>query len=155
MIRSQCWCCKSHLHPQCVCVCVFTLDGDLGIGGGPPGLRVWLDASLSLCEWAMERERERWRAEKRQYRQITETVARMRNNVRERSSKCRDRAAKSYHRRQGMLYESPTGGCCCGTVMQEKWASFPSTPSPFFPPSVPCKQALVCASSASFTSEQC
>lgn len=25
-----------------------TLDGDLGIGGGPPGLRVWLDASLTL-----------------------------------------------------------------------------------------------------------
>lgn len=27
---------------------VLTLDGDLGIGGGPPGLRVWLDASLPL-----------------------------------------------------------------------------------------------------------
>lgn len=27
-----------------------TLDGDLGIGGGPPGLRVWLEASLTLVK---------------------------------------------------------------------------------------------------------
>lgn len=27
-----------------------TLDGDLGIGGGPPGLRVWLAASLTLLK---------------------------------------------------------------------------------------------------------
>lgn len=34
-----------------------TLDGDLGIGGGPPGLRVWLDASLTLrkCTHAFRR----------------------------------------------------------------------------------------------------
>ena len=31
-----------------VCVRVCTLDGDLGIGGGPAGLRVWLVASLTL-----------------------------------------------------------------------------------------------------------
>lgn len=29
---------------------MLTLDGDLGIGGGPPGLRVWLDASLPLSK---------------------------------------------------------------------------------------------------------
>lgn len=37
----------------------FTLDGDLGIGGGPPGLRVWLDASLPLSELQREREGKR------------------------------------------------------------------------------------------------
>lgn len=33
-----------------MCVREFTLDGDLGIGGGPPGLRLWLDASLPLSK---------------------------------------------------------------------------------------------------------
>lgn len=35
---SACWWEREHL----------TLDGDLGMGGGPPGLRVWLVASLPL-----------------------------------------------------------------------------------------------------------
>lgn len=34
----------------CVCMCMSTLEGDLGIGGGPPGLRVWLDGSLPLSK---------------------------------------------------------------------------------------------------------
>lgn len=42
------------LLTKSMCACergrVFTLDGDLGIGGGPPGLRVWLDASFPLSE---------------------------------------------------------------------------------------------------------
>lgn len=38
--------------------CLSTLDGDLGMGGGPPGLRVWLDASLPLRKQEKEKEGE-------------------------------------------------------------------------------------------------
>lgn len=96
---------------------VFTLDGDLGIGGGPPGLRLWLDASftLTLSEW----ERYMWRAKQR-YRQITETVSRMANNVRERSKvKKGSYKLTQLEKLRGMLYKSPRA------VMQEK-ESLPS-----------------------------
>lgn len=38
---------------------MLTLEGDLGIGGGPPGLRVWLDASLPLSKMRENRIRKR------------------------------------------------------------------------------------------------
>lgn len=60
----------------------LTLEGDLGIGGGPAGLRLWLDASFTLA--LSERERDRWRARPR-YRRVTETARGMANNVCERS----------------------------------------------------------------------
>lgn len=55
----------------CVCVrhCLSTLDGDLGIGGGPPGLRVWLDASLPLSKQDREKEGEE---KKTNYRESNE-----------------------------------------------------------------------------------
>lgn len=44
-ISGLCWCFRMEKQQ------LATLDGDLGIGGGPPGLRVWLDASLTLTKW--------------------------------------------------------------------------------------------------------
>lgn len=52
---------KKKTASVCVRECVFTLDGDLGIGGGPPGLRLWLDGSFPLGEYERETERERQR----------------------------------------------------------------------------------------------
>lgn len=53
----------------CVWHCLSTLDGDLGIGGGPPGLRVWLDASLPLSKQDREKEGEE---KKTNYRESNE-----------------------------------------------------------------------------------
>lgn len=44
-----------HICGLCLHFCtgrtfLLTFDGDLGIGGGPPGLRVWLDGSLTLSK---------------------------------------------------------------------------------------------------------
>lgn len=63
----------------CVCVrhCLSTLDGDLGIGGGPPGLRVWLDASLPLSKQDREKE-----GEEKKRKQITEKAMKTANDMR-------------------------------------------------------------------------
>lgn len=62
-----------------VCECVLTLDGDLGIGGGPPGLRVWLVGSFPLRERESERQME---GKKVEHRHVKARVTQVANNVR-------------------------------------------------------------------------
>ncbi len=124
-------------QPQCVCLweSVFTLDGDLGIGGGPPGLRVWLDASFPLSEWERGRERERWRVK---YRQIMEKVTRRANNVRDRSSKGSTEKLKAnttWEVRRHALQESKRKLALQELSCKKSEPPFPPFLSLFLPPS--------------------